>query len=236
MAVRKRSWTNASGKESVRWLVDYTDGHGHRRFETFLRKKEADARLAEVKVDLTKGIHVASTKSPTVKEAGEQWINSAELEGLERTTVDQYRQHLNLHIAPFIGRTHLAKVTPAVVTAFKETLRREGRSPAMVRKVITSLGSLIADAHDRGQAAHNAVRDLSRYHLYHPTVCGSRCIAGREEQRAGLAIHLNRHLAAPLVGGKFFLRDSNYSRIIGPFDFVPFLGLIARPCSVRQRR
>jgi integrase len=142
--------------------VDYTDGEGHRRFETFRLKKEADARHAEVTVNIGKGTHVASTKSPTVKEAGEQWINSAELEGLERTTVDQYRQHLNLHIAPFIGRTHLAKVTPAVVTAFKETLRREGRSPAMVRKVITSLGSLIADAHDRGQAAHNAVRDLSR--------------------------------------------------------------------------
>jgi integrase len=168
MAVRKRTWTNSDGKESVRWLVDYTDGDGNRRFETFTHKKDADARYAEVKVDLKKGMHVASTKSPTVKEAGEVWIKAAEGEGLERTTIDQYRQHLRLHIAPFIGRTQLAKVTPAVVTAFKERLRTEGGrdgkglSPAMVRKVITSLGSLIADAHDRGQAAHNAVRDLSR--------------------------------------------------------------------------
>jgi len=162
MAVRKRTWTNANGQESVRWLVDYTDGDGNRRFETFIRKKAADARHAEVTANLRKGTHVASTQSPTVKEAGEVWIEAAEGEGLERTTVDQYRQHLRLHIAPFIGRTKLANLTPSVVTAFKDTLRREGRSPAMIRKVITSLGSLIADAHDRGQAAHNAVRDLSR--------------------------------------------------------------------------
>ena len=70
MAVRKRSWTNASGEESVRWLVDYTDGDGHRRFETFPRKKEADARHAEVKVDLKKGIHVASTQEPHGKGGG----------------------------------------------------------------------------------------------------------------------------------------------------------------------
>ena len=162
MAVRKRTWTNADGRESKRWLVDYTDGDGRRRFETFTQKKEADAREAEVAVNLRKGTHVASTQSPTVKEAGEAWIKAADAEGLERTTVDQYRQHLDLHIAPFIGRFKLANLTASVVTAFKDTLKREGRSPAMVRKIITSLGSLVADAHDRGQAAHNAVRDLSR--------------------------------------------------------------------------
>ena len=162
MAVRKRTWTNADDTESTRWLVDYADGEGHRRFETFRLKKEADARHAEVTVNIGKGTHVASTKSPTVKEAGEAWIEAAEADGLERTTVDQYRQHVELHIVPFIGRTKLANLTPSAVTAFRETLRREGRAPAMIRKVITSLGSLIADAHDRGQAAHNAVRDLSR--------------------------------------------------------------------------
>ena len=141
MAVRKRTWTNADGTESQRWLVDYTDGDGRRRFETFTHKKKADAREAEVAVNLRKGTHVASTQSPTVKEAGEAWIKAADAEGLERTTVDQYRQHLDLHIAPFIGRTKLANLTASVVTAFKDTLKREGRSPAMVRKIITSLGS-----------------------------------------------------------------------------------------------
>jgi integrase len=106
------------------------------------------------------GDHADNLLSPF--EAGEQWIAAAKSDQLERATVDQYKQHLRLHLVPFIGRIKLAKLTPAVVTTFKDTLRREGRSPAMVRKVIVSLGSLVADAHDRGQTAFNAVRDLSR--------------------------------------------------------------------------
>jgi integrase len=35
-------------------------------------------------------------------------------------------------------------------------------SPALIRKVVVSLGSIIADAQENGLAAHNAVRDLRR--------------------------------------------------------------------------
>ena len=35
--------------------------------------KEADARHAEVKIDIKKGIHVAASKSITVAEAGKRW-------------------------------------------------------------------------------------------------------------------------------------------------------------------
>jgi integrase len=200
MAVRKRTWTNADGRESKRWLVDYTDGDGRRRFETFTQKKEADAREAEVAVNLRKGTHVASTQSPTVKEAGEAWIKAADAEGLERTTVDQYRQHLDLHIAPFIGRFKLANLTTSVVTAFKDTLKREGRSPAMVRKIITSLGSLVADAHDRGQAAHNAVRDLSRKRRGNKR--GKKGENGKRKLKVGVDIPKPDEIATILANAK----------------------------------
>src|SRR5262249_21152265 len=40
--------------------------------------------------------------------------------------------------------------------------REEGRSAALTRKVVTSLGSLVADAMERGLAAHNPVRERKR--------------------------------------------------------------------------
>ena len=51
-----------------------------------------------------------------------------------------------------------------MVSKFRDftTLRQEGRSPDMVRKVLVSLGSIIADAQDHGLVAHNAVRELRR--------------------------------------------------------------------------
>jgi hypothetical protein len=72
--------------------------------KTFERKKDADAFHATVRVDVSRGDHIAPSKSETVAEAAERWIKRVEALGRERTTIRQYRQHINLHIAPRIGR------------------------------------------------------------------------------------------------------------------------------------
>lgn len=162
MSVRKRSWTTANGEKHQAWLVDYRDGEGKRRFQTFDKKKEADARHAEVRVDVRAGTHIAPSKSPTVKEAGEAWIKEAVKRKLERSTIDQYRQHLDRHIVPLIGSVKLVALNAAAIRKFEDRLREGGSSPAMIRKVRVSLGSLIADAMEQSQVARNAVRDLSR--------------------------------------------------------------------------
>jgi integrase len=162
MSVRKRTWETSKGEQREAWIVDYLDQASDRHIETFERKKDADARHAEVKVDVGAGVHVAARKSPTVANAGEDWIKAAEADGLERSTIKQYREHLNQHIVPFIGRMKLSEISAPTVRKFEGTLRKEGRSPAMVRKVIGSLGAVLADAREQGLAAHNAVRDLRR--------------------------------------------------------------------------
>lgn len=160
MSVRKRKWTTSSGEAKEAWVVDYVDASGARRLKTFPRKKEADAFASEADVEVRQGTHVADSASQTVGEAGSRWVAAAERAGLERSTTDQYRQHLNLHIVPFIGREKLSRLSIPSVRAFEDKLRSEGRSPAMVRKILVSLGSLIADAQERGAAARNPVRDM----------------------------------------------------------------------------
>jgi hypothetical protein len=56
----------------------------------------------------------------------------------------------------------LSDLSAQAVRKFEDRLREEGRSPAMVRKVVGSLGSLLADAQEQGLAARNPVRDLRR--------------------------------------------------------------------------
>lgn len=162
MSVRKRRWTTRKGETKEAWIVDYVDGTGERHIETFAKKKDADAREAEIKQAVRHGEHVAESATVTVKEAGELWLASGDAAGLERTTLDQYRQHLHLHIVPFIGREKLVKLSVQAVRAFQDRLREEGRSPAMVRRVTVSLGSILADAQERGLVARNAVRELSK--------------------------------------------------------------------------
>jgi integrase len=162
MSVRKRKWTTRSGQDREAWVVDYVDQAGERHIETFAKKKDADARHAEVRVDVKTGVHVAPSKSTTIRGAGESWIKAAEAYGLERATIKQYREHVDQHIVPFIGGLRLSDLTAQAVRKFEDRLRGEGRSPAMVRKVVGSLGSLLADAQEQGLAARNPVRDLRR--------------------------------------------------------------------------
>ena len=162
MSVRKRKWVTRSGEEREAWVVDYVDQHGERHIETFAKKKDADARHAEVRVDVKAGIHVASSKSVNVREAADSWVKAAEAYGLERATIKQYREHVEQHIIRFIGATKLAEINAQAVRKFEDKLRENGRSPAMVRKIIGSLGSLLADAQEQGLTARNAVRDLRR--------------------------------------------------------------------------
>jgi len=160
MSVRKRRWTTGKGIEREAWIVDYVDGTGTRRLKTFARKKEADAFEANSTVEIRDGVHVADSASATVTEAGKYWVAAAEAAGLERSTTDQYRQHLDLHITPLIGTKKLSEMTVPAARAFEDKMLEEARSPAMVRKVMVSLGSLLADAQERGLVARNVVRDM----------------------------------------------------------------------------
>ena len=102
----------------------------------------------------------ALSKSATIREAGEAWLEAAG--DLERGTRLQYRQHLNLHIVPHIGRIKLAEFSPPMLAKFEADLPKGGCSPSMVRKVRVSLGSILAHAQLHGMVARNIVRELGR--------------------------------------------------------------------------
>jgi integrase len=160
MSIRRRKWKAASGEIRESWVVDYFDGAGKRRLKTFAKKKDADAFASTSKVEIRQGVHVADSASVTVAEAGRLWLAHSTANGLETSTTDQYRQHLDLHIAPFLGTKKLSELTVPAVRAFEDQLRAGGRSPAMIRKVLVSLGSLLADAQENGLVARNVVREL----------------------------------------------------------------------------
>lgn len=170
MSVRKRTWTTNKGVVKEAWIVDYVAQAGKRHLKTFKRKKEADAYAATATVEVREGTHTAESGSITVEEAGKLWIATGQRNGLERATIDAYQQHLDLHIVPYLGRLKLSQLSAPLIREFEDKLRlgtpapgeAEGarRSPAMTKKILGSLGSILADAQERGRVARNVVRDL----------------------------------------------------------------------------
>jgi integrase len=146
MSVRKRTWTTRKGEQREAWIVHYAaDGQPH--IKTFDKKKDADAYHDTIRTDVRKGIHTAPSKSVTVAVAADEWLKRVEADGRERSTLDQYRQHIRLHILPRIGKVKLADLKPKSVEVFRDHLLAEKKiSRPLARKVLTSLKSLLKSA------------------------------------------------------------------------------------------
>jgi integrase len=154
-SVRKRTWTpRAGGEAKSAWLADYFDQGGRRHIKTFRTRKAADAWLSNARHEISRGVHTAESASVTVAEAADLWIQRGEAERFERSTLDQYRSHAELHIKPRIGREKLARLTTPDVERFRDQLLTR-LSWAMARKVLTSLKGILADAARRGLVAQN---------------------------------------------------------------------------------
>jgi integrase len=160
VSIRKRTWSGSDGAERSGWQADYLDAKGIRRRKMFARKKDAEHFLLTARTEVRDGIHVPDAESVTVAEAGKLWLAAKTRAGRERSTTDQYRQHLELHIVPLIGEDRLNALTVPRIRGFEEKLLDAGRSPAMVRKVLVSLGSILGDAQERGLTVRNPVRDM----------------------------------------------------------------------------
>jgi integrase len=172
VSVRKRTWST-KGVEKSAWVVDYFDQGGKRRLKSFKLKKEADAFALSAGHEVRTGVHVADSDTVTIAAAGKLWLAAAAASGLERSSVQDYQRTFRLHIEPLLGSLKLTALTTPRLRAFSDELRDAGRSASMTRRVMTTLGTLLADAQDRGLVVRNAVREMS----------GRRTGASRQEKR-----------------------------------------------------
>ena len=159
MAIRKRTWTSGKGEQTA-WVVDYKDQKGKRRLKTFKTKKAADAWATEAFYEVKQGTHTPASASITVSEAAENWIERTRLEGRERSTVAQYRQHVDHHINPLIGRVKLSDLTAPGMEGVRDRLV-DKLSRATAKKVLTSIKSILREAQRRGNVSQNVAQGVT---------------------------------------------------------------------------
>ena len=133
VSVRKRTWAGPRGEIKEAWVVDYVDQQGDRHIKTFAKKRDADAHHAIVGVAVRAGTHTADSQSVTVAKAAELWLACCDAAGLERTTIDAYRQHVDLRIVPFLGG--------AAALAVDGAARARLRGPAGGRRPLAGDGA-----------------------------------------------------------------------------------------------
>lgn len=156
-SIRKRTW-QSGGEEKTAWVTDYFDQDGKRRLKTFTTKKAADAWLVQARSQVASGTHTPESTSVTVAEAAALWVARAETEGLERSTLVQYRSHAR-HIKQGLGSMKLARLSAPAVEQFKDDLLSR-LSRALARKIIVSLKAILSEAQRRGLVAQNAAASV----------------------------------------------------------------------------
>jgi integrase len=166
MSVRKREWKTAKGEARVAWTADYFDQAGKRHQMRFKTKKLAEAFLVEAKHEVSRGIHTPASTSPTVAQAASAWIEELERGDehhapLERSTLREYRRHLDQHILPFTGKTKIAELTPGTIAALRAEMHKKGCSLNLTGRVVSSLGGLLSAAVVAGTASRNIVHEIN---------------------------------------------------------------------------
>lgn len=153
--IRKRSLP--SGK--VVWQCDYRDQRGKRRSRQFETRRVADAFMVQARSEVAQGIHSVDSDSISFSEAADLWIERAELDGRERSTVDQKTQH-KAGLLAVVGDVRLSRLTtPEVERIRDDLLKRHSRPQA--KKLLSSLKGILSEAQRQGRVAQNVAQPVS---------------------------------------------------------------------------
>ena len=133
-------------------------------------KTQAEARdkLRRTVRDAERGLIVLSENS-RLDDYLEQWLevvrSRVQRGDLAATTAAGYERVVRLHLGPKLGHIALRKLTPGQVEAMMGELQVEGRKPATVRHVRTTLSGALKDAQRDELVSRNVARLVGPPHL-----------------------------------------------------------------------
>jgi integrase len=149
---RKRRGRGEGGvyqREDGLWVGSISlgyDGNGKRirKVAYGTTKKEAQDRLLKLQNDAAAGVDLTAARL-TLGAWLTRWLALVK-PTVEPNTYGPYERHVRLHIAPHLGHVRLAKLAAAHVQGLYSALAAAGVSPAMQRKVGTTLTVALNEA------------------------------------------------------------------------------------------
>lgn len=155
-------WLNRNGSfEDIRT----NPATGKQQLTTLKAKAKTDAKREQraLAVRMDRGEAVAPSRL-TFRQVAEEFVQSFEskVAAGERSprTLERYRQYLDRHIIPALGRREIQKVSPNVLAQFLSEKRTEGLSPWSRKGMVTPLGRIFALAVRRGYISENPLHRL----------------------------------------------------------------------------
>jgi integrase len=140
--------------------------HGRWTMKTLKARTKTEARkeLAQLQAKAATQEQQREQQSCAVATVTAAWLESFALQVArgERSarTLDHYRSNFRCHVEPHFGSSDLAAIGPDEIVAFYDTLRRQGKSPYVLRACNDVLSRIFKFAIRRGLIETSAVAKL----------------------------------------------------------------------------
>ncbi len=150
-------------KRRGRWVLDFYDQHGKRRWITLpegTTKGKAKEELRAIEDQVNKKMFLPSAKVLLFSEVAREWIEHKKSK-LRETTWEVYEGHVRNHFHD-LDRLKINRVTIATVEKFITDRQAQGMNIGTLRKILVTLGQILSYAVRHKYLDHNPLREAER--------------------------------------------------------------------------
>jgi integrase len=150
-------------KRRGRWVIDFYDQYGKRRWETMTKgttKKKANERLREIEEQVSKGVYLPSSKIPLFSEVAKEWLEYKK-PNLRITTWEVCEGHVRNHFKGLEGlKTN--RINVVTIEKFIREKQDQDMNINTLRKILVTLGQILSYAVRHKYLDQNPLRDAER--------------------------------------------------------------------------
>jgi len=131
-----------------RWVVRYYDPGGRRGWETLpegTAAKDAKRRCREIEDSIEKKLFKRPKQIPTFQVVASEWLQAKSAK-VRHTTLAQYKGHIENYLNLFFDNIKTNEISLELVERFISERTKAGMFPNTIRKVVTTLSSIMAYA------------------------------------------------------------------------------------------
>jgi len=150
-------------KRRGRWVIDFYDQHGVRRWKTLpkgVTKKKAREELIAIENHVSKGVYLSRKDVPLFSEVAAEWLEYKKPK-IRENTWEEYARQLRIHFRE-LGNLRTNRIRVASVESFITKRQTAEMNINTLRRILVTLNQVMNYAVRHRYTDHNPVREAER--------------------------------------------------------------------------
>jgi len=151
-------------KRRDRWVIDFYDQEGVRRWKTMPKgttKNEVNEELGKIEKKVRQGGYTPVRELPNFSKVADSWLSSKKPD-IRHSTYHGYKGHIKNHLNPYFKRVKINHVNFEVIEKFKKHCLDTGVRIATLRKILITLGAVLTYAVRMRYIDFNPCREVEK--------------------------------------------------------------------------